>query len=117
MIDDNGEGIPYASVFIKETTIGVATDSTGNFVIRYRGKGKSLVLVSSSIGFLEMERIVDINKEREAINISLIPNNTLGEVVVVGFTEVKGRFVAGGISVIKKTNILDTICNKIFNVL
>lgn len=112
VIDDNGDGVPDASVFIKGITNGVATDSTGNFVIKYRDNEKNLVLVGSSIGFLEMERIVDLNKEKEAINISLIPNNTLGEVVVVGITEVKGRFVTGGISVIKKENIFDTICNK-----
>jgi len=31
VIDDNGEGIAYASVLLKGTTIGVATDSTGSF--------------------------------------------------------------------------------------
>ena len=38
VVDELGEGISYASIFIKGTTIGVAADSTGNFSLKYSGK-------------------------------------------------------------------------------
>ncbi|MGZ8559315.1 MAG: carboxypeptidase-like regulatory domain-containing protein [Chitinophagaceae bacterium] len=114
VIDDNNEGIPYASVFIKGTTIGVAADNAGNFSLKYSGVEDSVVLISSCVGFQDIESIVSFNKNDGIIIISLLPINTLGEVVVVELTERKGRFVAGGVRVVEKINILDTVCSKIF---
>ncbi len=113
VVDDNGEGIPYASVFIKGTTIGVATDSLGNFALKYYGNQDSIVLESSSVGFQIAESIVSLNKSDEHIAITLPYNNTLGEVVVVATdSQVMGGFVGG--VVVKKVSIIDSICNKIF---
>ena len=53
VVDDNDEGIAYATVFIKGTTISVATDSTGIFSLKYDGKETTCVLVSSAMGFEE----------------------------------------------------------------
>ena len=50
VVDDNDEGIAYATVFIKGTTISVATDSTGVFSIKYAGKGNHLCIGKFSYG-------------------------------------------------------------------
>lgn len=115
VIDDNEQPIPYASVFIKGTTIGVAADSAGNFSLKYSGMEDSIVLISSCVGFKNTESIVRLNKREETITISLDAMNTLGEVVVVASNEIKGSLVfTGAVSVGQKINIIDTICNKIF---
>ncbi len=115
VIDDNEQPIPYASVFIKGTTIGVATDSAGNFSLKYHGMDDSIVLISLCVGFQNTESTVRLNKREETITISLHAMNTLGEVVVVASHEIMGSLVfMGAVSVGKKINIIDTICNKVF---
>ena len=115
VIDENEQPISYASVFIKGTTIGVATDSAGNFSLKYPGMEDSIVLISSCVGFQNTESIVRINKRDETITISLNTMNTLGEVVVFSYPpEVTEELIfTGGVSV-RETNIIDTICSKIF---
>ena len=44
IVDETGVGIPYASVYIKGTTIGNAADSAGNFRLEYPGKENCVVL-------------------------------------------------------------------------
>lgn len=113
VIDDNDQPVPYASVFIKGTTIGVAADSIGNFALKYYGNQDSIVLESSSIGVKIIENIVDLNRSDKHITITLPYNNTLGEVVVVATdSHVMGGFVGGVI--VKKVSIIDTICKKVF---
>ena len=115
VIDENEQPISYASVFIKGTTIGVATDSAGNFSLKYPGMEDSIVLISSCVGFQNTESIVGLNKSEEPITISLASNNTLGEVVVIAYPRVMGKVAfTGAISVVRKVNIFDAICNKIF---
>lgn len=116
VIDDNEQPIPYASVFIKGTTIGVATDSAGNFSLNYPGREDSIVLISSSVGFQNTESIVRLNKREETITISLNAMNLLGEVVVFSYPpEVTEELVfTGAVSVVETTNMFDTICSKVF---
>ena len=113
VIDANGTGVAYASVLLKGTTIGVATDSTGNFALKYYGSEDSIVLVASSIGFEIIESTVDLTKGGEQIAILLSYNNTLGEVVVAAGSTL-GEIFAGGVSIVTEDNIIDTICSKIF---
>lgn len=118
VVDEMGEGISYATVFIKGTTIGVAADSTGNFAVKYSDQEKSIVLVSSSIGFKEVETIVDLNKIDKSVTTSLPSDNTLKEVMVLAVGETVGavRFMMGGISIEHRTNFIDTVWNKFFSV-
>lgn len=114
VIDDNGQGISYASVFIKGTTIGVATDSVGSFTLKYTGTEDSIVLVSSSVGFQNTESMVRFTKNEETILISLNAMNTLGEVLVISYGKTMGKMIfAGGVSVSRNINIIDTICNAV----
>ena len=81
VLSEDGAAIPYASVFIKGTTIGVAADSTGRFKMNYPGQEDSVVLVSSCVGFQTKETSIDICRNIDVTNV-LLRNETLlsGEV-------------------------------------
>jgi len=81
----DGEHIPFATVVIKGTTIGIATDATGHFLLKNVPVGE-LTVVASFIGYEKAEQTVMVvaNKTVE-VKFELVPQ-TLGltEVVVTG---------------------------------
>jgi len=90
VIDENGEGLPSASVTIKGTSIGVVTDLDGFFRITV---DESAVLVFGFIGYLSVEEAV---AGRTVINVSLSPEATeLAEVVVTGYQTLSKERVTG----------------------
>lgn len=111
IIDDNDMGVPYASVFIKGTTIGSAADSSGNFNLKYAGTEDCIVLVSSYVGFESIETEINLNRMGETILLRMAGNSLLGEVVVTGLIQTKGRVVTGATSSVTKINFFDTISN------
>ena len=58
-----GEHLPYIVVMIKGTTIGVATESTGHYMIRNVPEGKVIMEVSA-VGYKTQSREVTISKGR-----------------------------------------------------
>ena len=58
-----GEHLPYIVVMIKGTTIGVATESTGHYMIRNVPEGKFIMEVSA-VGYKTQSREVTISKGR-----------------------------------------------------
>ncbi|WP_276504523.1 carboxypeptidase-like regulatory domain-containing protein [Terrimonas pollutisoli] len=114
--DGDGNGIPYASVFIKGTTIGAAADSTGSFNLVYPGFEKQVVLVSSCVGFESNETAIDMNQKTDSVYVVLTNESALvGDVVVVGNISTKGAVrYTGAVNVTTKcTFFLDTLLNKI----
>lgn len=112
VMDRSGNGIPYASVIIRGTVIGTATDSIGNFSLNYKGFENLIVLVSSCVGFQSAEAIINFNEMKEPLTINLNFADNLSEVVVV--SNVQGRLLDGvmGGLVIKRTffeELRDTI--------
>lgn len=112
VMDASGRGIPYASVVIKETAAGTATDSVGNFSLNYKGFEDHIVLVSSCVGFQSAEVMIKLNEMKEPLTINLSLGDNLGEVVVV--SSVQSRVLGGvmGGLVIKRTffdELRDTI--------
>jgi CarboxypepD_reg-like domain/Secretion system C-terminal sorting domain len=118
VVDEMGEGISYASIFIKGTTMGVAADSSGSFSLKYSGQENSIVLVSSSIGYEEVETEVDLIKIDRSVIASLPADNTLNEVIVVASPAIRCRsmIMGGAFSVIERTSFVDTVWNEIFPV-
>lgn len=80
VIDQNGVPLPGASVVVKGTTIGVATDFDGNFSIN--APQNSTTLSISYIGYLSKE--VPITGSSMAITLQE-DSSQLDEVVVVGY--------------------------------
>jgi len=87
IVDDNNIPIQGASVILRGTSIGTATNSTGNFHLSFPANSSSIKITISAIGFLEKEVSYTANDTNEVnINIqrlSLLPA-LMGDVVVVG---------------------------------
>ena len=56
-----GEHLPYIMVYLKGTTIGVATESTGHYLIRNVPEG-SFVVEVSAVGYKTQSRSVEVKK-------------------------------------------------------
>ena len=64
----SGEGVPFASIQVKGTMTGTATDADGNYTISVP---KNAILVFSSIGYINQEVAVD---GRTIVNVMLAPD-------------------------------------------
>lgn len=98
--DENEQPVPGASVIVKGTTNGVATDFDGVFSLTAPANA---VLVISFIGYQPSEIAV---KNKKHIVVNMIPDNkTLEEVVVVGFGQQKKQSVVGAVQTIKPSEL------------
>lgn len=103
IMDNSGQPIPGASVQIKGTNIGAATNSNGEYSIIVPEANVKGTLVISSIGFI-MKEVSIANKT--TINVVLESDDKgLDEVIVVGYGTQKRRDVVGSISKIKSEDI------------
>jgi TonB-dependent starch-binding outer membrane protein SusC len=99
--DSDGQGIPGVNVVVKGTTIGTITDDAGNFTINV--PNDNAVLVLSAVGFTSQEIAVG---NQSAINVSLlVDQQTLGEIVVVGYGERRKSDVTGSIVSVSSADI------------
>ena len=91
LVDEKGGVIPYATVLIKGTKSGVATDENGNFSIDPFLNQPRTTLVFTSVGFEAKEIIIDTNKTKSLCNVQLNSTLTgaLGGIVVVGYSRRK----------------------------
>ncbi len=77
--DAQNQTLHGVSVIEKGTNNGVFTDNDGNFTISY--KDENSIIAFSFVGLVSQE--ITVGKQRE-VNITLISNNVLGMVEVVG---------------------------------
>ena len=75
-----GEGLPYASIIFKNTTIGTASDENGYF--SFSAPVGKKILEISYLGYDTQE--IEVNPEKtKQLNISLVPSGiNLNEVVI-----------------------------------
>lgn len=93
--DDQGAPIVGANVWVKGTTLGVATDVNGDYSLKIGPEAKSLN--ASFIGYSEAEK--GIMPGIEVYNFSLVPEaRKLDEVVVVGYGTTRLRDLTGAVS-------------------
>ncbi|MFP4467896.1 MAG: SusC/RagA family TonB-linked outer membrane protein [Bacteroidales bacterium] len=98
---EDGETIPGASVSVKGTTIGVATDMDGRYSLDVPESANTLVF--SFMGFTPQE--VEIAGRTE-INVELVPTElTLGEVVVMAYGTARRESLTGSASVVEADKI------------
>ena len=97
-VSDAAGAIPGASVVVKGTTTGTATDGDGNFSLAL--KGDNLTLVISAVGYTAQEIAVGTES---TINVTLVEDiSTLGEVVVTGYgVDGTRRQTTGAVSTVK----------------
>ena len=90
---DDGESIPGANIFVKNTEIGTVTDSEGNYALNVPNEDKPLVF--SFIGYRTQE--VSING-RTVIDVQLQSDvQGLEEVVVIGYGTVQKTDLTGSV--------------------
>ena len=98
----NGEKLAGANVLVKGTNIATLTDANGQFTVNVPIKGATLVV--SYVGMTNTSKIVN---KAGVTNFELteLPENSLNDVVVVGYGTQKITKVSGAISTIKSADI------------
>jgi len=86
--DEQSQPIPGATIMIKGTRRGVASDNNGIFKMTINEEISKLTLIASSVGFEQKEILIDFKKTKEnATNISIVMKQQssmgLGGIVVV----------------------------------
>lgn len=100
--DETGEPLIGASVMVKGTQTGTATDMDGKFSLNAK---PGTTLVVSYMGYLTQE----VKTGRGQLKVSMKPeNNTLDELVVVGYGAVKKRDLTGSVASVKADDITRT---------
>ena len=100
---EDGSPIPFASVVVKGTMNGVATDENGVYTITAVTPGA--ILEFSSVGFLTQEVQWD---GKPAVNVILAPDReSLEEAMVVAYGTVKKGSYSGSAAVVKQESIKD----------
>ncbi|WP_222439171.1 SusC/RagA family TonB-linked outer membrane protein [Echinicola salinicaeni] len=119
--DENGIPIPGATVLIKGTSTGTATNADGEFSINIPSEG-NVTLIVSFIGYKTQE--VQVGQQKQ-LSIILEENlEGLEEVVVVGFGEQKKGSLVSSISSVNvkelktaSSNLTNAIAGKIAGVI
>ena len=93
--DENGLPLPTATVAVKGTSNGTTTDFDGNYSI---STSAGDVLTFSFVGYATKEMTVGTSNK---IDVTLEPDNTLDEVIVVGYGTTTEKAYAGTAKVVK----------------
>ena len=94
--DNKGESIPGASVKIKNTTTGIATDIEGKFSLNVPNDA---ILIVTSVGYDDQE--VNINGRSEVTIVMKTNTKELQEVVVVGYGTQRKVDITGATASVK----------------
>lgn len=101
IISEDGEGLPGATVAVKESSIGTITDVDGSF--RLQVPNDAAILVVSFIGYKTQE--IEIGNQTD-FNITLkIDLQSLEEVIVVGYGEKNKNAITGAIANVNSEDI------------
>ena len=103
-VTDAGDnsGVPGASVLIKGTTKGVATDADGMYSIDVRGAND--ILVISFVGYKTKEVTVG---NQTSINVSLATDaSALEELVVTGYSITNKKESTAAVSIVKAKDLV-----------
>ena len=107
----NGEPLPFASIYIKNTTYGVSSNAFGEYFIEL--KPGSYTVVYSYIGFKSKEKIITLNDAPQKINIILDENDqNLIEYEVVSNTKNKALEIIERVKKAKKKYIQKSFSSK-----
>lgn len=111
--DPSGNPISGASITIKGTTRGAATDETGNFSIE---ANVSDVIVITSVGFQTREIVVQNASSLARVILNPQPEE-LEELVVVGYTTQKKESLTGALNTVQGEELRDVTTPNVQNML
>ena len=99
--DEKGAGLPGVSVIVKGTTQGTTTDGEGDY--RISAPNTAAALVFSFVGYQRQEVVVG---NQSTLSITLAPDDqTLNEVVVVGYGSQRRQDITSAVSVINLRDV------------
>lgn len=104
--DEKGNKLPGVTIQVKGTTMGVATDATGNFKLLIPQQD-SIVLVFSFIGYQKKE--ITVKGNMHFLKIVLSQNvEEIDEVIVTGYQAIKQKAMAGSYSKVSADDLIIT---------
>ncbi len=107
--DENGAGLPFASVVISETKKGTQTDSSGRFTLNVPNDGKKYNLLISYVGYVAKtipivgNDVLTIKMQRQA--------SEAEDVVVIGYQTVRRKDVLASVSSVGAKDLKDIPVN------
>jgi hypothetical protein len=79
--DDKGNILPYASVFVKGTSLGTTTNNNGNYFLNL--PDGRYTIVCQYVGYARQEKIISLGTEAQILNFQLsLQQTTMKEIVV-----------------------------------
>lgn len=102
-VDD--KPVPYATVMIKGTVTGTKADSAGVFRITIPAMQDSAILSVSSIGYENKDVILTEDDRRIGLVIIPLTVKLMSEVVVIGYSTIKGMVITDQVSSIRKITV------------
>lgn len=101
--ESTGEGVPSASISIKNTTKGTITDSTGFFKITAVSGN---ILIISSSGYTSQQLTLTATTNLNSVLLGST-SQALNEVVVIGYGRVRRRDVTGSVASVSADQLKD----------
>ena len=101
IFDKNGEALPFASIYIKNTTYGVSSNAFGEYFIELEPGNHTIIY--SYIGFRNEEKSINLTEKPKIINVILFENDQdLIEYEVVSNTKNKALEILEKVKKVKK---------------
>ena len=113
VIDETGEPLPGATVIIKGTSNGTATDNSGKFTLS--NVSSTTILTFAYIGYTKQE--VTIGNQTNITVQMAEDSKVLGEVVVVGYGTQTKATITGAVSAVRGSEIITTKNENVQNML
>src|SRR5690606_6523330 len=114
--DESGQPLPGVTVLLKNTDKGTATGIDGQFQLNLTDEQyEKGILVFSFIGYETHESILS---GRTNFDVQLSPSvNQLDQVVVVGYSSKKARYLSSSVTTITNEKLRDVTSNELSNLL
>lgn len=110
--EEEGEGLPGATVVVEGSSVGTITDLDGNYAI---DAAEGDVLVFSFVGFITKKESVG---SRTTIDVQLKPDvSELSEVVVMGYSVKTRKEVSASVSTIDNKELQNVTASNVENML
>ena len=116
IVDEAGKPIPGASVSVKNSTIGMATNKAGEFSLSV--PNEKLTLIVSYMGYETVEKVINNPAGEKALNLMLKEEVLQGdEVVVTGFINLNKSSFTGTQTTVKREELMKVSPTDIFRAL
>lgn len=111
-----GESVPAVSIVVKDVGVGTFTDARGNFVLSVN-KPLPLTIIISSVGYAPLQ--LNITTTATPVAITLTPQTTLGQEVVVAATRTPSRILESPVTIerISSANIRNSSATNYYDII